>query len=176
MVCTLRNPSVSSSSSSVVFLGQWIDAQGIHPTKDKLKAITEATAPKNVQELCSFLGFVSYYGKFIPNAATILAPLNRLLRKDAPWEWTQQCQQSFDLAKETLTSSKVLVHYDPALPIQLIGDASAYGVGAVVTHILPDASKHPVAFASLTLTNREKLRAGGTCFDLQRTTLPFLSV
>ena len=42
----------------------------------------EAPTPQNVQELRSFLGLINYYGKFIPNAATVLAPLNVLLRKD----------------------------------------------------------------------------------------------
>lgn len=142
--------------SHVVFLGHRIDAQGIHPTEDKLKAIVEAPAPKNVQELRSFLGLVNYYGKFIPNAATLLAPLHSLLRKEAKWKWTRECQGSFEAAKEALTSSKVLVHYDPALPIRLIGDASAYGVGAVIAHVLPDGSEHPVAFASRTLTKSER--------------------
>lgn len=64
---------------SVIFLGYHVDAEGIHPTQEKLKAIVEAPAPKNVQELCSFLGLINYYGKFIQNAATILAPLNDLL-------------------------------------------------------------------------------------------------
>lgn len=142
--------------SHVIFLGHRIDAQGIHPTEDKLKAIVEAPAPKNVQELRSFLGLVNYYGKFIQNAATLLAPLNSLLRKEAKWRWSQECQCSFESAKKALISSQVLVHYDPALPIRLIGDASAYGVGAVIAHVLPDGSEHPVAFASRTLTKSER--------------------
>ena len=64
---------------SVTFLGHRINAGGIHPLDDKLKAIVQAPSPKNVQELRSFLGQINYYGKFIPNAATILAPLNGLL-------------------------------------------------------------------------------------------------
>ena len=104
----------------------------------------------------SFLGLINYYGKFIPNASTILAPLNALLRNDAKWTWDQKCQQSFDQAKSTLVSSDVLVHYNPDLPIRIAGDASAYGVGAVLAHVLPDGSERPVAFASRTLTSSEK--------------------
>ena len=119
---------------SVTFLGHCIDAEGIHPTDDKLKAITQDSISKNVQELRLSLGSSIYYGKFIPNAATILAPLNNLLRKDADWKWSSKFQETFDLAKKTLVSSEVLVHYNPNLPIRLAGDASAYGVGAVITH------------------------------------------
>ena len=53
-------------------------------------------------------------------------------------------------------SSEVLVHYNPDLPIRLVGDASAYGVRAVIAHMLPDGSEHPIAFASRTLTSSER--------------------
>ena len=141
---------------SVVFLGHRIDAEGLHPTKEKLKAIVEAPVQKNVQELRSFLGLINYYRKFIPNASTILAPLNALLRNDAKWTWNQKCQESFDQAKSTLVSSDVLVHYNADLPIRIADDASAYGVGAVLAHVLPNGSERPVAFALHTLTSSEK--------------------
>ena len=138
--------------SSVNFLGHRIDAEGIHPLQEKLSAILQVPAPKSVQELRSFLGLINYYGKFIPNAASILAPLNKLLCKDAEWKWSAQCQQSFEQAKKTLASTDVLTHYDPSLPIRLAADASAYGIGAVIAHVLPDGSERPVAFASRTLS------------------------
>ena len=140
----------------VIFLGHCIDADGIHPTDKKLKAIIQAPAPENITELRSFLGLINYYGKFIPNAATILAPLNELLSKDAKWKWDQRCQKSFEQAKQTLTSNKVLMHYNPSLPIRMAEDMSAYGIGAVVAHVLPDGTERPVAFASRTLTSTER--------------------
>ena len=126
------------------------------PQRTSSKSIVQAPAPKNVQELRSVLGLINYYGKFIPNAATILHLLNDLLRKEAKWKWSKECQKSFDLAKEKLTSAKVLTHYTPTLPIQLAGDTSAYGLGAVIAYVFPDGSEHPVAFASCTLTSSEK--------------------
>ena len=85
---------------SVEFLGHLIDAKGIHTTPDKLRAIVDAPAPRNVNELCSFLGFLNYYSKFIPQSATILHPLNPLLCKNTKWEWSKECQESFDSAKK----------------------------------------------------------------------------
>ena len=67
---------------SVEYLGHIVDAQGLHATPEKLQAIEEAPAPEDVNQLRSFLGLLNYYGKFIPNLASIIQPLNALLRKD----------------------------------------------------------------------------------------------
>ena len=49
-------------------------------------------------------------------------------------------------------TAPVLAHYDPELPIRLAGDASAYGIGAVISHICEDGSKRLIAFTSRTLS------------------------
>ena len=59
-------------------------------------------------------------------------------------------------AKEALTSSTILAHFDPQLPIVLAGDASSYGIGAMISHAYPDGSERPIAFASCTLSQSEK--------------------
>ena len=120
-----------------------------------IEAVKKAPLPKNVQELRSFLGLVHYYGKFIPNLATLLHPLNSLLQTQSPWKWTQECTVAFEEANKSLISAPVLAHYDPALPLKLAGDASSYGIGAVVSHVMPDGSERPVAFASRTLSSSE---------------------
>ena len=137
------------------YLGHTIDAEGLHATTSKVQAIVQAPVPENQQQLRSFLGLINYYGKFMPNLATILKPLNSLLQKHRQWEWTTECQQAFQTAKDTLISSQVLMHYDPTKPITLAADASAYGIGAVIAHTLPDGSERPVAFASRTLSPSE---------------------
>lgn len=98
---------------SVIYLGHKIDGEGIHPIPSKVEAISNAPEPQNLQELRSFLGLLNYYGKFIRNLSTLIHPLNNLLQKDQRWRWSPECSQAFQKAKVALTSSEVLVHYDP---------------------------------------------------------------
>ena len=55
-----------------------------------------------------------------------------------------------------ITSEQVLTHYDPALPVRLARDASPTGIGAGLSHVMPDGSERPVAFASRSLTKTER--------------------
>ena len=82
--------------------------------------------------------------------------MNALLQADPKWIWNQECTEAFCLAKQHLTSAKLLTYYDPTLPLTLAAGASAYGVGAVISHTYPDVSERPIAFASCTLSPSEK--------------------
>ena len=142
-------------AESVEYLGYKIDAKGIHTSNRKVEVIQQAPLPWNVQQLKFFLGLVHYYGKFIPNLSSLLQPLNQLLKSKAPWKWTNSCKQAFQEAKQNLATAPVLAHYNPALPLELAGDASQYGIGAVISHVYPNRDEHPVAYASKTLSSAE---------------------
>lgn len=108
-------------------------------------------------ELRSFLGMVNYYGKFLQNLATLVNPLNNVLRDGQAWEWTKECATVFQETKQHLMSAPVLVHYDTKLPgVCLAGHASSYGIGAVLSQVLTDGSEQPVAIASQDLHPIEK--------------------
>ncbi len=142
--------------SSVEYLGFRIDGKGVHPMESKVDAIVKAPAPVNVTELRSFLGLLNYYGKFLPHLSTLLHPLHRLLQANEKWQWSAQCDQAFNVCKQQLLQSKWLAHYDPKKPLRLACDASTYGVGAVISHLLPSGEENPIAFAWITLTASEK--------------------
>ena len=55
---------------SVEYLGHKIDATGLHPLPAKVKAIREAPKPQSVHKLKSYLGILTYYGKFLPNLSS----------------------------------------------------------------------------------------------------------
>ena len=145
-----------SFMQSSEYLGHIVNSKGLHANPEKIKAIVDAPCPRDVSELRAFLGLLNYYGKFLPNLAGNIHPLNNLLCKTQKWNWTEACKKSFNWAKQAIASSKILVHYDPKLPIKVAADASAYGIGAVLYHILEDNNEHPVAFVSRTLSPSEK--------------------
>ena len=142
--------------SSVEYLGHRIDASGVHTTTQKVDAILKAPVPQNTQQLRSFLGLLHYYGKFLQDLSSLLHPLNRLLKSNAQWKWSADCQKAFEQAKNQLASAPVLAHYDVTQKLKLAADASAYGLGAVISHVYDDGSEKPIAYASRTLSNAEK--------------------
>ena len=133
-----------------------MSSKGLQPADGKIKAITQAPPPSNISQLKSFLGLVSYYSKFLPNIATTLSPLYKLLHKDTAWSWGRDQQQAFELVKTQLTSDPVLSHYSPERKLLLSCDASPYGIGTVLSHEMDDGSEKPIAFPSRTLSMVEK--------------------
>ena len=163
VLCRLQTAGLRLKSSkclfmapSVEYLGHAIDSAGLHPRKAKVKAITEAPAPRNVTELRSFLGLINYYGKFLPNLSSILSPLYKLLQQNMQWQWSNSQLTAFNAAKNALQSSTLLVHYDGSKPLTLACDASPYGVRVVLSHRFEDGSEKPIGFASRTLSPAEK--------------------
>ena len=151
----LKPEKCSFMMTEVEYLGHKISAKGLQPTTQKVRAITEAPRPTNVTQLKSFLRMLNYYGKFLPNLSTHLAPLYALLQKQSRWSWGSQQDKAFKKAKLMLTSSCLLTHYDPTKPLILACDASPYGLGAVLSHQL-EGGEYPIAFASRSLAPAEK--------------------
>ena len=133
-----------------------VDGEGRHPTDEKIAAIKGAPSLKNVAELRSYLGLLNYYGNFIPNLPTLLQPLHELLWKGVKWAWTEKCEKAFVHNKSELVADKVLVPYDERRKLIPVCDASPYGVGAVISHVMDDGEEHPIAFASRTLTKGKR--------------------
>ena len=152
--------------SSVSYLGQQIDKDGLHPLPAKMQAVVEATSPRSAQELKAHLGLLTYYWKSLPD---VFAVSYCLLRKESWWQWIAEEEKAFCKSKELddihepcvsmhpQTSSKLLVHFDASLPLTLACDASAYRVGAVLAHRMSDGIERPTGCASRTLSPAELL-------------------
>ncbi|XP_065213324.1 uncharacterized protein K02A2.6-like [Planococcus citri] len=142
-------------STRIEYLGHIITSEGIAKSPEKVKAIKQAPTPKTIRELRSFLGMVNHYHKFIDDAATLLKPLNELQEKERDYKWTNDCENSFNAAKEILASDQVLVPYNINLPVILETDASPVGISAILSHSYPDGTNRPIEYASRTLSKTE---------------------
>ena len=112
-----------------------------------MQAFVDQRIPRNLTELRSFLDMLNFYISKV-SSQPLLHPLLELLREGHRWHWNKECECAFQSAKETLVQAPVLEHYDPDLPLVLAADASAYGIGAVASHFLPDGLEQPIEYAS----------------------------
>ncbi|XP_060547811.1 uncharacterized protein K02A2.6-like [Pantherophis guttatus] len=141
---------------SVEFLGYRVDGTGIHPTESKIRAIREAPTPKDKAELQAFLGLLNFYAIFLKDKATVAEPLHRLLTKKATWKWGKAEDRAFAGIKKLLSAESFLIQYNATLPLVLACDASPFGVGAVLSHRLPNGLEAPIAYYSRTLSSAER--------------------
>lgn len=149
----------------VTFLGHQISAKGVATDPRKIEAVRQWKVPNTMKELRSFLGFCSYYRKFIEGFSRIAGPLHDLVnlcisqfgsaRKNLSALWSSECQSAFELLKEKLTSAPVLGYADFSLPFILETDASNEGLGAIL-HQQQGECKRVIAFASRRLRKAER--------------------
>ena len=123
-------------TSSVEYMGHRIDEDGLNPLKDKIAAIVDAPSPTNVSEDRAYLDLINYYATCMSNRATGLKPLHNPLRAGEKWVWSGECESVFQERKTELLTNRVLVHYDSKRALELDCDASQYGVGAVLLHVM----------------------------------------
>ena len=97
---------------------------------------------------------MTYNIRFLWFLPDILHPLNQLVRKDTKWVWRKSYDKAFQEAKKLVSTAPVLAHYDADKPVKLYCDASPWGVGACLMHIV-DGQEKTVAYVSRTLTLAE---------------------
>lgn len=152
----------------VKYLGHVVSAAGVATDPDKVRAVKEWKQPATTKEVRSFLGFASYYRRFVEGFARIAAPLHQLVARleagrvkskgRASWlgdNWNPECQQSFQSLKERLICAPVLAYADFTKPLILEIDASQGGLGAVLAQE-QNGHRKPIAFASRGLRPTER--------------------
>jgi hypothetical protein len=160
LICNKKKCSMAMRETS--YLGFRINAAGILPDENKIKAIRDWPRPSNVQEVRQFVGLAQYFRKFCPGFAGVVTPLTNLTRgtghKKRSIIWTDECQKSFDNVKKLLTAAPCLAMPDPNLPYRIECDSSDYAMGACL--LQPDRNDptawHPIAFESKKLSDRER--------------------
>lgn len=157
----------------VRYLGHVITGEGVATDPEKIQAVAEWAKPQTAKELRSFLGFASYYRRFVQGFARIAAPLHQLAavgemppgkkQKKRVYltgekfrqRWDDKCEEAFQTLKRKLTSAPVLAYADFSKPFFLEIDASHTGLGAVLSQDV-GGKRRPVAYASRGLRESER--------------------
>ncbi|CAI7803897.1 unnamed protein product [Closterium sp. NIES-54] len=131
------------------FLGHVISRDGIKINPAKIKTIQEWKSPTNVTELRSFMGFVNYVRRFIPNVVRIDGPLTDLLHKGMIFLWGKEAEAALSnlYAISRFPSGNVVLepttNFSPALPGARLFAPAPAAVAA------PAAIAAPTAVAAL---------------------------
>ena len=139
----------------VDLLGHRLTINGIKPIPSKVEVIMRWLPPKNVSELRSFMGAVSYYRKFISSFAMIAYPLFKLLKKGATFFMGEEGNQAFEKLKRKLIEAPILSLPDFKKGFLIRTDASRKGIGGVLMQLDEDGIEHPLHFISRTLSKTE---------------------
>jgi hypothetical protein len=106
--------------------------EGLLVDQAKIVAILGHGSSHISQGTCTTLGHTGYYRRFIQSYAKVIAPLEKLLRKDTKYLWTQECQEALDTLKEKLVTTLILVFPDWTKIFHVHVDASSIALGTIL--------------------------------------------
>jgi RNase H-like domain found in reverse transcriptase/Reverse transcriptase (RNA-dependent DNA polymerase) len=160
----LKPKKCSFEQPSIEFLGVHITQGQVQMDDTKIEKVRNWRRPTNVTEVRKFLGFTGYYRYFIKDYSKLARPLLQLTHLSTPWMWGEAEQVAFETLRKAMTDKPVLRQPDFTRPFVLLTDASAYGVGAILSQeggsTNPTDNKkprlHPVAYYSATFTETER--------------------
>ncbi len=144
------------------FLGHTISENGIEVQRSKIDKVLQFERPETLKQLQSFLGLTNYYRKFVKGYQRIAEPLSNLLKQylqkppKQSLNWTSQHQESFELLKTALNTAPILAMPDMNKEFIIQTDASATGLGGVLSQIGDDGKEHPIMYTSKTLTQTQR--------------------
>ena len=143
---------------ALTIVGHVVSLRGRRMAKEKVNKIQGWPTPRNKTEVRGFLGVCVYVKIFFENFSTIAAPLRRLTRINVKWEWTQDCEEAFQLLKKIVGQDIILKHleYGPeAGRIKLAIDSSYIAAGAVLTQEDREGRDRPVIYESVVFSKSE---------------------
>ena len=136
------------------FFGFQFSQDGKRPDPKKIDAFANTPTPTNTSDVRSLLGMSNYCSQFLPAYATITAPLRELTKKNTPFQWSEACQEAYDILKDVLTSSPVVSFFD--VNKESIVDVNPVGLSAILAQRAPHSKETKLtAYASRSLTDVE---------------------
>lgn len=143
-------------SDNLEFFGHVFSKEGMKPSPKKTEALINTPQPDDQKALRSFLGLTNYLKTYIPDYSTKTYPLRQLLKNDAKWEWSDACEEAFQLLKTTISSSTCISYFDEKKDTFLFTDASPFGISAILMQKTCDKNNPKiVSYSSRALTQTE---------------------
>jgi len=152
----LKSKKCNFFDSQCDYLGHVVGNGKIEMMENKIRKVINFPMPMNTREVMSFLGVTGYYRKFIKDFAKLANPLNLLTHKGVDFNWTPECEESFQRLKAAFNENVPLMMPDYTKPFIIDTDASDIAVGAVLGQIDNEGKERPVFFASRKLSPAEK--------------------
>ena len=151
--------------TEVSYLGHMVGRDGIKPLESNVRAILEFPRPDTIKKLRTFNGMVNFYKKFIKGSEELMKPLYRATSAKI-LGWDDDCERSFEGAKQALTSSPILAYpdFNSSSPFCVTTDASGSGAGAVLTQT-QEGVERVIGYAG-TSFNKAQLRYSPTDREL----------
>jgi len=140
---------------NVRYLGHIISSNGITTDPEKITAVKEWPTPHTKKQLRSFLGFTSYYRKFIKGFSSLAKPLYALTENKNKFIWKDECEKAFEKLKDVLSSSPILSFPKEEGEFILDTDASCIGIGAVLSQ-KQEGKERVIAYYSRILNKPER--------------------
>lgn len=134
-------------------LGHIISKEGVKIDPERVEAIKKVSLPSNKKGVQSFLGQINFLRRFIPNLAEILRPIQKLLKKDAKFEWKDDGKRSFKEIKDAIVRSPVLASPDYNKDFQIFSFASENTIVGVLLQKNDEGQEQPISFMSRALQN-----------------------
>jgi hypothetical protein len=78
------------------------------------------------------MGLAGYHRRFIAGFSKISHPITSLQRKEKKFQWSEECEESFQRLKQLLTSAPILRIADPNMDSVVCTDACKEGSGGVL--------------------------------------------
>lgn len=116
----------------VTFLGRCIDGTTRTTREESVEKVRQMSRPVDLHTLRVFLGLTGHFQGYIKDYSSIVRPLNRLKKKDVPFEWSEECESAFKSLVEIISSNPVLSFPDWKLKFELCCDASHLGTGSIL--------------------------------------------
>jgi hypothetical protein len=139
-------------------LGSTVSYYGRKISSDKTNKIVRWPVPETLFDVRSFVGMCTFVRIHIPHFSDISAPLRRITRKGVAFEWTEECQESFDRLKAIVGTNirlKKLDYAPDAGLIILAVDSSQIAASAGLFQLNKEGIRCPSRYESISFTDVE---------------------